>query len=72
MPDTEAGEPHSALRVELDSVAQNLYGIVAALDGHRRRAHKPGTRSFEEMDWAVHQLLALHKRIVTAAHSGLA
>ncbi|HVA24386.1 MAG TPA: hypothetical protein VMW62_08335 [Chloroflexota bacterium] len=66
MPDNEAGESHSALRAELDSVAQNLYGIIAALDGHRRRAHKPGTRSFEEMDWAARQLLSLHRRIVAA------
>jgi hypothetical protein len=66
MPDGELGEMHARLRAELDSVAQNLYGIVAALDGHRRRAHKPGTRSFEEMDWAALQLLALHGRIVSA------
>lgn len=66
MPDQHDGD----LRAELDSIAQNLYGIVAALDGHRRRTHRPGTRSYEEMDWAVNQLLALHHRIATAARQG--
>ena len=66
MPEEGGSRPQAALRAELDSIAQNLYGIVAALDGHRRRAHRPGTRSFEEMDWACHQLLALHGRIAAA------
>ena len=55
------------VRAELDSIAQNLYGIVAALDGHRRRAHRPGTRSYEELEWACKQLLDLHERLASAA-----
>jgi hypothetical protein len=63
MPDDAPGD----LRAELDSIAQNLYGIVAALDGHRRRAHRPHSRSSEELEWACNQLLALHSRLADAA-----
>jgi hypothetical protein len=59
----------SALRTELDDIAQSMFGIIAALIGHQRRAHKASSRSFVELNMPIGQLTALQHRLAQAVHS---
>ena len=59
----------SALRTELDDIAQAMFGVIATLIGHQRRAHGTGTRSYAEMAVVVEQLTALQRRLAQAVHS---
>ena len=59
----------SALRTELDDIAQSLFGIIAALVSHQRRAHRSKSRAYHELVPLVQQLTALQGRLAHAVHS---
>ena len=54
---------------DLDHLAQALYGVVAALNTHLRRSHRPGSRPAQEVTWAIEQLAAIQRRLTDASQS---
>ena len=69
-PDAPPPDPYwSGLWTELDDIAQSMFGVIATLIGHQRRAHKPATRSFAELNALIEHLTSLQHRLAEAVHS---
>jgi len=54
---------------EIDNMAQALYGVIAALNAHLRRSHRPGSEPGREIEWAIQQLNSIHQRLTSASRS---
>jgi len=51
------------LRRELDELAQTLFGAMAALDAHLRRLRRPGSRSHDELRFAIDHIRRVQQRL---------